>query len=241
MSHMMRTLAILISALLLSMDPVAVAQQENFEAGLAAKNRGHYATALRAWMPLAQSGMASAQNNIGHMHEEGLGVVQNYTEAMRWYRLAADSGLAEAQHNIGLLYYHGYGVSQNQREALRWFRQAADQKLAASQYMIGRIYHAGEGLQQDFAEARRWYALAARSGYAEGQFMYAFMLQAGEGATDGDPYRAYIWSQLAERNGLPGAQDIHSISALMLTAQQLELAAAQIARCLETSYAECAD
>ena len=63
--------------------------------------RGHYATAMRAWLPLANAGIAQAQNNMGHTYEEGLGVAQNYTTALDWYRKAADSGLAEAQQNVG--------------------------------------------------------------------------------------------------------------------------------------------
>ena len=107
-----------------------LAQQDRFESGLASKDRGHYATALRAWLPMAESGNAEAQNNVGYMYEEGLGVPQNYLLAMNWYRQAADNGLAEAQHNMGMLYHHGYGVAENLGEAFRWFKMAADQELA---------------------------------------------------------------------------------------------------------------
>ena len=89
-------------------NPIVLAQQDRFESGLASKDRGHYATALRAWLPMAESGNAEAQNNVGYMYEEGLGVPQNYLLAMNWYRQAADNGLAEAQHNMGMLYPVSY-------------------------------------------------------------------------------------------------------------------------------------
>lgn len=219
----------------------AFAQQENFDAGLAAKNRAHHATAIRAWLPLAQQGNAAAQNNMGHMYEEGLGVRQSYADAMRWYRMAASSELPEAQYNIGLLYYAGYGVSANPREALRWFRLAASQNLPDAQFMMGRIFHQTDGFEQDFPEARRWYAMAARLGHAESQFMYAFMLQAGEGADVGEPYRAYIWSKLAEYNGMADAQDIHGISEMMLNTRQLADAEAQIQQCISSGYQQCVE
>ena len=57
-------------------------QEDRFSAGLAAKERGHYATALRSWLPMAEAGNAEAQNNVGHMYEEGFGVSQNYSTAM---------------------------------------------------------------------------------------------------------------------------------------------------------------
>ena len=93
--------------------PIVVA--DAFQAGLAALERGHYSTAMRAWLKLARAGAAEAQNNVGHLYEEGYGVSQSYAEAMVWYRQAADQELAEAQHNVGMLYYHGYGVAQNFR------------------------------------------------------------------------------------------------------------------------------
>ena len=74
--------------------PLAIA--DGFQAGLAALERGHYATAMRAWLKLGRAGVAEAQNNIGHLYEEGYGVSQNYAEAMAWYRQAADQGLAIA-------------------------------------------------------------------------------------------------------------------------------------------------
>lgn len=232
---------LLVGYFILGLLTQASAQQETFDAGLAAKNRGHYATAIRAWLPLAEQGNPAAQNNIGHMHEEGLGVRQSYTEAMRWYRMAADSRLAEAQYNIGLLYYNGYGVSQNVKEALRWFRLAAEQELAEAEFMIGRIFHQTDGFEQDFAEALRWYAKSAKRGYAESQFMYAFMLQSGEGAENGDPYRAYIWSKLAENNGIESAQDIYSLSAMMMENRQIAEADIAIQQCLATNYQQCVD
>jgi uncharacterized protein len=227
--------------LILMVSGLSLAQQESFDAGLAAKNRGHFATAIRAWLPLAEQGSAPAQNNMGHMYEEGLGVPQSYAEAMRWYRLAAASDLPEAQYNIGLLYYNGYGVSLNPREALRWFRLAAAQELPDAEFMIGRVFHQTDGFDPDFAEARRWYSRAARRGHPESQFMYAFMLQAGEGSARSESYPAYVWSKLAEHNGMPDAQDISVIAALMLNNRQIAEAEEQVQLCLSTQYEQCID
>ena len=73
---------------LMAMFPLAHA---SLEAGIRAKERGHYATAIRAWKVLAKEGDARAQNNIGHMYEEGLGVAQNYAEAMKWNKKSSES------------------------------------------------------------------------------------------------------------------------------------------------------
>ena len=52
--------------------------------GVAAYDRGDYATALREWRPLAEQGNAKAQYNLGAMYYSGLGVPQDYAEAVKW-------------------------------------------------------------------------------------------------------------------------------------------------------------
>ena len=215
-----------------------LAQQDRFESGLASKDRGHYATALRAWMPMAESGNAEAQNNVGYMYEEGLGVPQNYLLAMNWYRQAADGGLSEAQHNMGMLYHHGYGVAENLGEAFRWFKMAADQDLAESEYMLGLAYENGEGTELNYAEAKRLFLSAARKNYVPAQMMYAFMLQAGEGG-DSEPFSAYIWGKIAENNGSESAIDITTMSTVQLDDEEIIEAEEIIAECLARSLDEC--
>jgi TPR repeat protein len=217
------------------------AQQAAFDAGIAARDRGHYATAIRAWLPLAEAGSAEAANNIGHMYEEGLGVAQNYSTAMDWYRKAALQELAEAQHNVALLYYNGYGVAANPREALRWFRLAANQGLAASEYMLGLAYYSGEGVDLDYSEARRWFLQSARQGYADAQMMYAYLLLAGDGDSEGEaaPARAYVWAQVAARHGQQGAEDIRALAVIMMDDAEVPEADALVELCVSQGLASC--
>jgi hypothetical protein len=218
--------------------PAAFAQADRFEAGLAAKERGHYATALRSWLPMAESGNAEAQNNVGHMYEEGFGVSQSYSEAMEWYRRAAAGGLAEAEHNIGLLYNNGYGVAQNAIEAVRWFKLASEEGLKESEYMLGLAYQSGNGASLDYEEARRLFLSSAKKNYAAAQMMYAFMLQAGEGDRS-NSLSAYIWGKIAEKNGLEAAIDVTSIAAIQLEEDQIIEAENSIAECIKTAFAVC--
>lgn len=60
------------------------------EEGLAAYNRGDFATALKEFRPLAEQGEAGAQTILGAMYENGKGVPEYYVEAVKWYRLAAE-------------------------------------------------------------------------------------------------------------------------------------------------------
>ncbi len=96
-----------------------------FDEGLAAHDRGDYATALREWRPLAEQGNAKAQSDLGWMYSKGLGVPQDYAEAVQWYRKAAEKGDAFAQNNLGAMYGNGQGVPQDYVQAHKWYNLAA--------------------------------------------------------------------------------------------------------------------
>jgi hypothetical protein len=133
----------------------------DFEEGVAAYDRGDYATALREWKPLAEAGMRDAQHNLGVMYHQGEGVPQDYGEAVKWYRRAAEAGIPEAQFNLGLMYDQGYGVPQDYGEAMKWYRRAAEQGHADAQLNLGFMYDDGRGVPQDYVQAHMWSNLAA--------------------------------------------------------------------------------
>ena len=74
----------------------------DFDDGVAAYNRGDYATALKEFWALAVQGAAAAQFDLGLMYENGQGVPQDYAEAVKWYRLAAEQEIAEARLRDGV-------------------------------------------------------------------------------------------------------------------------------------------
>ena len=63
--------------------------QEDWDAARAAQARGDHANALWLYRVLADQGDARAQDRLGVIYENGLGVPRNYPEAERWYRRAA--------------------------------------------------------------------------------------------------------------------------------------------------------
>ncbi len=72
----------------------------------------------------ADKGDDEAQIAIGHLHQQALGVTQDYAKAMAWYRKAADQNNAQAERNIGSLYEKGLGVPQDHFEAEMWYKKA---------------------------------------------------------------------------------------------------------------------
>jgi caspase domain-containing protein/Sel1 repeat-containing protein len=126
-------------------------------------NRKDYGTALHAWQPLAQRGNAVAQNWLGRMYQQGLGVHKDEMEAVRLYRQAAAQGYAAAQSNLGFMYAEGRGVAKDETEAVRLFRQAAAQGYALGQYGMGLMYEQGWGVARDLVEAQRRFTQAAET------------------------------------------------------------------------------
>ena len=103
------------------------AYAQDFDKGLAAAERGDYATALREWRPLAEQGDAEAQYYLGAMYDRGIGVRQDLAEAAKWYRRAAHQDDADGQNNLGAMYLNGHGVPQDNVQAHMWFNLAAAQ------------------------------------------------------------------------------------------------------------------
>jgi uncharacterized protein len=66
-----------------------------------------------------------AQNVLGYIYENGLGIPNDYTEAAHWYQLSADAGIAASQYHLGLLYDQGLGVTRDNKLALTLMRKAA--------------------------------------------------------------------------------------------------------------------
>ncbi len=129
----------ILAGIILSLMLTGAAVAGPFEEGVAAHDRGDYATAVRLMRPLAEQGDTAAQNNLGLMYSNGQGVPQDYAEAMKWYRIAAEQGDATGQSNLGFMYAKGQGVPQDYVKALKWYRLAAQQGADAAQNGLGKM------------------------------------------------------------------------------------------------------
>ena len=152
----------LIFALLLA--GLGVSANADFDEGLAAYNRGDYATALRELQPLAKQGHDYAQLQLGVMYHFGEGVPQDDKTAAKWIKRAAEQGNAMAQSVLGALYLRGEGVPQDDKMAAQWYRRAAEQGDAGAQFALGGMYYYGKGVPKDYTRAYVWMDIAASSG-----------------------------------------------------------------------------
>ena len=137
MHHPLKLLCVTPTTSLMLMAIARVAVAGPLEDGRAAFNRGDYATALRLWYSLADFGNAQAQNNIGIMYRDGLGVPRNYVEALRLFGFAIAKELPEAEYNLGDLYGRPW-AKQDLKASLFWMRQAASHGYAPAQKLVGK-------------------------------------------------------------------------------------------------------
>jgi len=147
----------------------------------AAYQRGEHATAARIYQTLADQGNANAQNRLGDLYYNGLGVPQDYAKALSLYRRAAEQGQISAQDKLGPMYLNGRGTRQDFNEARKWFRRAAALGSASAQFGLGEMYLRGQGGEQDLLTAARWYSRAAEQGHAKAQYALGVMYQLGGG------------------------------------------------------------
>lgn len=159
---MRNLLTIIIAALMLGSTNITLAGQ--FEDSLTALKRNDYVKAMVNMRSLAAKKDARAQNEIGLMYQNGLGVAQDYAEALKWYRLAAAQENVLSQYNLGLMHENGSGVVQDYAEAIKWYRQAAAQGDGASQNKLGFMYANGLGVRRNTAAAYALYNLASNNG-----------------------------------------------------------------------------
>ncbi|CAL8107747.1 unnamed protein product [Orchesella dallaii] len=75
-------------------------------------------------LALKNYGVAQAQNAIGYMYENKVGLEQDFVLASIWYKRASDNGSGDGANNLGNLYFRGLGVPQNKRMAAYFWLRA---------------------------------------------------------------------------------------------------------------------
>ncbi|WP_230656265.1 tetratricopeptide repeat protein [Psychrobacter sp. I-STPA10] len=129
-----KPLLLSLSLLLTSMTAFADTTADNINNQLCIDNPSY-----KNCYPAAEQGDAKAQNNLGVMYHQGLGVEQSYTEAAKWYQKAALQGNIDAQFNLGMMYENGLGVPQSYTEAIKWYQKSGTQGHEQAQQALQRL------------------------------------------------------------------------------------------------------
>ena len=163
--------------------------------GLVAFQAGNYQQAFELWKPLAESGDAKAQYNIGLLFMNGLGVEKNPVYARELFRAAARQGMVDAQYNLGLIYFQGISTFRRNYDAHHWWSLSAAQGHAASQYNLGMLYlkGMGTGKGKDIDRGLQLWESAATQAYPEAIEGLIRIYNSGELIGQPNPERARYW------------------------------------------------
>ena len=89
-------------------------EQDNiFIEGQKAFSDKAYTKAYSIWFPLADNGYTPAQDTIGYLYKNGLGVKKNHKKAVKWYKKAAEGNHLEAMFNLANAYRLGRGIAKD--------------------------------------------------------------------------------------------------------------------------------
>ena len=197
---MSATVRLLVVAILLV---AGVPARADFQAGVAAYERGDYKAAYEEWLPLATDGTASAQFNISILYYGGEGVSTDFYMAQLWFRKAAAQGHAEAQFNLAAMMDFGEGPVGSDRQIIELYRKSAEQGHDGAQFNLGMIYFNGDlGLSKRRTLAAEWFEKAAMQGDLEAQFMTANVNRILDYA------KVWAWMRIIEDRGHRNAQEM---------------------------------
>ena len=87
----------------------------------------------------ADCNLDAAQWGLGYLHENGVGVPQNWKEALHWHKLAAEQGMPWACASVARIYEEGLGVLADEGRAVRWFARAVNAGHFASVPALRRL------------------------------------------------------------------------------------------------------
>lgn len=147
--------ALALSATAGALAPASPARAD-VKAGVDAWAQGDYARAVAQWRPLAQTGDADAQFNLGQAYKLGRGVPADAAAALEWFRKAAVQGHSRAEDNYGLLLFQ----QGRRQEAMPYLQRSAGRGEPRAQYLVGTALFNGDYLARDWVRA---YALISRS------------------------------------------------------------------------------
>ena len=140
-----------------------------------------YEKAYELLCPLADEGNAEAQNSLGLLYVNGLGVEQDPTKGLSLIMKAANQGheearsnaytlcYAEAQdgnlgamHNVAYMCLHGWGGEVDPNNCIALLEVAATNGFTRSASALSQIYTKGMfGIAPDEDKASYWRSLAA--------------------------------------------------------------------------------
>jgi len=179
----------------------AKAAQQLFQEAAAAFTQRRYAEASALLERGASGGDPEAQNLLGVMLLNGMGVAPDLRRAAGLFGAAADADLREARYNLANLKLHGLGVTRDEAGAQQQLLAAARAGHRPALRSLGFIYRAAGPQGPWPALALQCFRRAAEAGDPLAQHACGLTLLQGEGIP-AHPAGAVQWFAAAARAGV---------------------------------------
>lgn len=124
--------------------------------GIAAYQKGNYATAMRELEKAAAAGDEQAFFNLGVAYAEGKAVPRDLGKAVALYRKGAEGGSVLAAFNLAQAYRKGQGIGQDYDAAAKWYEFGAKRGDYRASNELGLLYVEGKGVGRDLVEGFAW-------------------------------------------------------------------------------------
>jgi hypothetical protein len=131
----------------------------------------------------AEKSYPAAQEALGYLYENAIGLAKDDAQALRLYQQAAEGVYAPAFSHEGSLYWAGIGIEANHAEAVRWFKRGADQGDPFSHQRMAELYEiGGDQLPQNLERSLFHHAIEAQLFEAAGYTAQAAIARARRGS-----------------------------------------------------------
>ena len=142
--------------------------KSTFDAGVAAYDKGDYATAYKLWTSIDDEDVA-AMRNVAMMLRKGQGVNKDPKAAEAMFARAAEAGLPTAQADLADMLLKGEAGPPDVVHALPLLEAAAAANHPIAQFELAELYVNGDHVAKDLGVARKLYAAAASHGMKEAE------------------------------------------------------------------------
>jgi hypothetical protein len=170
-------------------------------AGVAAYDKGDYATALKLLKPEADKGDAEAEVKYGLMFAKGRGVAHDGAEAFKWFQKSSAQGNVEAMYCMGVAYDVGDAGAKDLAKAAEWYRKAAEKGYDKAQYNLAVMLQFGDGIPVNLVESAEWLRKSAEQNDADAEARLAYNHVKGGLGVEQDWLAARYWAGRAKQHG----------------------------------------
>lgn len=223
----------------MSQTPDSMLPRQAFNAAVQLFVSGKYVEAAPLVIRAAEGGDNEAQNLLGVMYMNALGVTRDLKRAAALFETGATGGIRECHYNLANLMFNGLGITRNEKKAQEHLLIAGRAGHPASLRSLGYLYHL-MGADGDWPLlSTLCFRSAAEKGDALASYALGMRLWRGQGsAIDPDAARLAmgaaaarnIWlaqSRIAEMQHAPvasqGGRPAHTAAGPALDATKFEL------------------